>query len=114
MGHFIGLGEMLIEMPQYGLSILTPSSSNSSLKRPEVKLLVSMWMMERYEVGESWTPIFHCIAHHNCENQKFWIFGTTWYDIKIYGKFQMVHHVPTLIPLKNIMGGDNVKCLQSC
>ncbi|XLS60808.1 hypothetical protein HN51_015036 [Arachis hypogaea] len=83
------------------------------------ELLVSMWMMERYGVGESWTPIFQysittsqlpsCIAYHDCENQEFWIVGTPWHDIKVHGKFQMVHHVPTLIPLKNIIIGDNVK-----
>ncbi|KAL1312551.1 hypothetical protein AAHE18_16G047800 [Arachis hypogaea] len=81
------------------------------------ELLVSMWMMERYGVGESWTPIFEysittsqlpsCIAYH--ENQEFWIFGTPWHDVEVHGKFQMIHHVPTLIPLKNIIIGDNVE-----
>ncbi|RYR01547.1 hypothetical protein Ahy_B06g080439 [Arachis hypogaea] len=83
------------------------------------ELLISIWMMKRYEVGESWTPIFQysitisqlpsCMAYLDRENQEFIIFGTPWYDFKVHGKFQVLGHVPTLIPLKNIIIGDNVE-----
>ncbi|RYR45563.1 hypothetical protein Ahy_A07g031397 [Arachis hypogaea] len=80
------------------------------------ELLGTMWRMERYGVGESWTPIFQhsasstsqlhgCIAYHDPENQEFRILLTTpWYD----DHFQIVHHVPSLIRLKDIIMGDNV------
>ncbi|RYR01549.1 hypothetical protein Ahy_B06g080441 [Arachis hypogaea] len=88
------------------------------------ELLVTLWRMERYGVRESWTPIFQysasfnentnsfittsqlhgCIAYYDPENQEFRILLTPWYD----GNFQIVHHVPSLIPLKDIIMGDNV------
>ncbi|QHN84630.1 F-box protein interaction domain protein [Arachis hypogaea] len=81
--------------------------------------LISMWMMKRYGVGESWIPIFQysvitaqlpgCMAYLDRENQEFMIFGTPWHDFKVHGKFQVLGHVPTLIPLKNIIIGDNVE-----
>ncbi|XP_016206004.1 uncharacterized protein LOC107646327 [Arachis ipaensis] len=83
------------------------------------ELLISMWMMERYGVRESWTPIFQysitrsqlpsCMAYLDRESQEFMIFATPWYDFKAHGKFQMLEHVPTLIPLNNIIIVDNVK-----
>ncbi|XP_016206005.1 putative F-box protein At1g53550 [Arachis ipaensis] len=82
------------------------------------ELLISMWMMKKYGVGESWIPIFQysvitaqlpgCMAYLDRENQEFMIFGTPWHDFKVHGKFQVLGHVPTLIPLKNIIG-DNVE-----
>ncbi|XP_020982601.1 F-box protein At1g47340-like [Arachis duranensis] len=80
------------------------------------ELLGTMWRMERYGVGESWTPIFQysasstsrlhgCIAYHDPENQEFRILLTTpWYD----DHFQIVHYVPSLIRLKDIIIGDNI------
>ncbi|RYR01551.1 hypothetical protein Ahy_B06g080443 [Arachis hypogaea] len=82
-----------------------------------------MWRMERYGVGESWTSIFQYsasfdrninssiitsqlhgyIVYHDPENQEFRILFTPWYD----DHFQIVHHVPSLIPLKDIIIGDN-------
>ncbi|RYR01536.1 hypothetical protein Ahy_B06g080421 [Arachis hypogaea] len=74
--------------------------------------------MKKYGVGESWIPIFQysvitaqlpgCMAYLDRENQEFMIFGTPWHDFKVHGKFQVLGHVPTLIPLKNIIG-DNVE-----
>ncbi|RYR01534.1 hypothetical protein S83_053824 [Arachis hypogaea] len=83
------------------------------------ELLISTWMMKRYGIGESWTLIFQysittsqlpgCMAYLDRVNQEFMIFGTPWYDFKVHGKFQVVGHVPTLMPLKNIIIGDNVE-----
>ncbi|RYR01541.1 hypothetical protein Ahy_B06g080430 [Arachis hypogaea] len=80
-----------------------------------------MWMMKIYGDGESWTPIFQytnssittsrlpsCIGSLDRENKEFRIFATPWCDFKAHGKFQIIHHIPTLIPLKDIIIGDNV------
>ncbi|RYR01525.1 hypothetical protein Ahy_B06g080403 [Arachis hypogaea] len=80
---------------------------------------VTMWMMERYGVGESWTPIlvnsyrntnssittYHDVfVFRDRENKAITIFCTHRNDnIEIFG------FVPTLIPLKNIIIGDNVE-----
>ncbi|XLR70294.1 F-box/kelch-repeat protein At3g06240-like [Arachis ipaensis] len=85
-------------------------------------LLVTMWMMKRYGDGKSWAPIFQytnssittsqlpsCIGSLDRKNQEFRIFVTPWCDFKAHGKFQIIHHVPTLIPLKDIIIGDNVE-----
>ncbi|RYR52029.1 hypothetical protein Ahy_A06g026954 isoform B [Arachis hypogaea] len=65
--------------------------------------------MEKYGVGESWTPIFEysiitsqlpsCIAYHDCENQEFCIFGTPWHDFKVHGKTTAIENVtsPSLL-----------------
>ncbi|RYR01516.1 hypothetical protein Ahy_B06g080393 [Arachis hypogaea] len=93
------------------------------------ELLISMWMMERFGDGESWIPVYQysvssdrntnssittsqlpsCIVYCDSENQEFRICATPWYDFKVHDKFQMVRLVPTLVPLKNIIIGDNVE-----
>ncbi|RYR52018.1 hypothetical protein Ahy_A06g026946 [Arachis hypogaea] len=83
------------------------------------ELLISFSRLKRYGVTESWTPIFQysitrsqlpsCVAYLDRENQEFTIFATPWYDFKVHGKFQMLEHIPTLIPLKKIIIGDNVE-----
>ncbi|XP_016206013.1 F-box/kelch-repeat protein At3g06240-like [Arachis ipaensis] len=80
---------------------------------------ITIWMMKRYGVGESWTPIFvssdgninsslttshDYLAFHDRENKEYSIFRIHYNDnIQIFGL------VPTLIPLKNIIIGDNVE-----
>ncbi|RYR52064.1 hypothetical protein Ahy_A06g026990 [Arachis hypogaea] len=80
------------------------------------ELLAKTWMMERYGVGESWVPILTtsqlhgCLTYHDSENQEFRIFASPWYDPKVHGyNVEIISHVPTLIPLKDIIIGDNVE-----
>ncbi|XP_057719885.1 jacalin-related lectin 37-like [Arachis stenosperma] len=84
------------------------------------ELLVTMWMMEKYGVEESWTPIlvssdrntnssitmsYDFVAFHDRENKELRIFQF-YYE---YSTIQMIDLVPTLIPLKDIIIGDNVE-----
>ncbi|QHO24921.1 F-box protein interaction domain protein [Arachis hypogaea] len=83
------------------------------------ELLVTMWMMKKYGVGESWIPIlvssdrnansFVTMSHdfaafHDRENKELKIFHT-----HRNNNIQMFNLVPTLIPLKDIIIGDNVE-----
>ncbi|MED6110658.1 hypothetical protein PIB30_044940 [Stylosanthes scabra] len=97
--------------------------------------LVTMWMMEKYGIGESWVRIFHisvcsgsdhqffhppdtnsdiiasrshsCIVYLDRDNQEFKIFEAPWFDFT----FEAIRHVPSLISLKDVIIGDNVEVL---
>ncbi|XLR25955.1 hypothetical protein S83_053855 [Arachis hypogaea] len=80
---------------------------------------ITIWMMKRYGVGESWTPIFvssdrninssittshDYLAFHDRENKEYSIFRIHYND-----NIHILRLVPTLIPLKDIIIGDNME-----
>jgi len=92
---------------------------------------VTMWVMNEYGIGESWTKVytidasvsplgllgpvdpwccglFWLVKHSEPENYGFKVFRIHW----SYKRFAIIPHIPSLISLKDVVKGNNVEVLK--
>ncbi|KAJ1389595.1 F-box-like domain superfamily [Sesbania bispinosa] len=89
---------------------------------------VTMWMMKKYGIGESWTKVFSidtlCVERWPCglnrpvkhfkKDAAVLMYNSCncfiYYDPEEYGfKFEVIPHIPSLISLKDAVKGDNIE-----
>ncbi|RHN53625.1 hypothetical protein MtrunA17_Chr5g0397861 [Medicago truncatula] len=87
---------------------------------------VTMWVMNEYGIGESWTKIYNIdtyLTHSGLHDP--WRCGLCWLvkhyepekygfkafriDVKTLKGVEVIQHIPSLISLKDVVNGDNVE-----